>query len=295
MKFWQAYTFLFSGFISNFFAYSTNDTLQIKYLADSLFDKKNYYQAAIYYQKLDYFLISEKAKNDAKLSVANCYKLSREYNLGINQLGSINLENASDSLIYNVKYQCALMSYLNNDLVQAEAFLQQLDYLVKDSSYTTKSLLLYALTLNEQYKWLQAKEKLTKLNISSFYKDLPRLGKNERIMDSLYSLQTLPKLKNVKKAIKLSSLLPGLGQCYTTNYAEGIGSFLATVTSIGIMVTGIVYQYYFTGIVTGNLLVGKFYLGGIKRSEFLANRYNYRISKVFNNKLKEQINQLFLK
>jgi hypothetical protein len=295
MKFWQAYIFLFLGFISKFFAYSTNDTLHIKYVADSLFEKKNYYQAAIYYQKLDFFLSNEKAKNSAKLLVANCYKLSKDYISGINQLSSISLESASDSLIYNVKYQCALMSYLNNDLIQAEAFLQQLNYLVKDSGYVTKSLLLYALVLNEQYKWTPAKENLIRLNAVYFCKDSLRLLKNEKIIDSLYSIKTTPKLKYVKKAIKLSSLLPGLGQCYTKNYLEGLGSFLAAVTSVGIMVTGIVYQYYFTGIVTGNLLLGKFYLGGIKRTEFLANRYNYRISKTFNNKLKEQLNPIFLK
>lgn len=295
MKFWQAYTFLFLGFISNFFAYSTIDTLQIKHVADSLFNNKNYYQAAIYYQKLDYFLIGEKAKHNAKLLAANCYKLNKEYNSSISQLSSINLESASDSLIYNVKYQCALMSYLNNDLVQAEAFLQHLNYLVKDSNLITKSLLLHAVILNEQYRWLQAKETLYKLNAKTFSNDSLKRTKNERIVDSLYSIKTIPKLKNAKKAVKLSSFIPGLGQCYTKNYLEGMGSFFATSASICIMGVGIFYQFYFTGIVAGNLLLGKFYWGGIKRTEFLANRYNYSISKIFNNKLKEQLNPIFLK
>lgn len=291
MRFWRVYTCLLFVFLSKLSAYSSNDTLQIKIEADSLFSKAKYYEAAIYYQKLDFFLKGELLKNEAKLLTAASYKFAKKYATGIDHLNSINLDGAADSLIYKVKYQCALMSYLNNDLVQAEAFLQQLNYLVKDSSYIAGSTLLNVVVLNEQYKWQQAKEKLLSLNKTDSLNNRETFIRKKNVIDSIYSIKLIPKLKSVEKASKMSTFFPGLGQCYAKNYGEGISSFLAITVTAGAMVTGIIYQYYFTSIFVGNLLIGKFYLGGIKRAEFLTEKYNYKKSKKYNTFLKDQIKQ----
>ena len=291
MRFWRVYTCLLFVFLSKLSAYSSNDTLQIKIAADSLFSKAKYYEAAIYYQKLDFFLQGELLKNEAKLLTATSYKFAKNYTAGIDHLNSINLDGAADSLIYKVKYQCALMSYLNNDLVQAEAFLQQLNYLVKDSSCIASSTLLNVVVLNEQYKWQQAKEKLKSLNKTDSLNNPETFIHKKMVIDSIYSIKLIPKLKSVEKASKMSTFFPGLGQCYAKNYSEGISSFLAITVTAGAMVAGIIYQYYFTSIFVGNLLIGKFYLGGIKRAEFLTEKYNYKKSKKYNAFLKDQIKQ----
>jgi hypothetical protein len=291
MKFWRVYTCLLFVFLSKLSAYSSNDTLQIKIAADSLFINASYYEAAIYYQKLDFFLQGELLKNEAKLLTAASYKLAKNYSAGINHLNTINLDGAADSLIYKVKYQCALMSYLNNDLTEAEAFLQQLNYLVKDSSYIANSTLLNVVVLNEQYKWQEAKGKLNALNKMDSLNSNKVFLHKKQIIDSIYNTKLIPKLKSVEKASKMSTFFPGLGQCYTKNYGEGISSFLAITLTAGAMVVGIIYQYYFTSIFTGNLLIGKFYLGGIKRAEFLTEKYNYKKSKKYNTFLKDQIKQ----
>lgn len=290
MKFWRVYTCLLFVFLNKPSAYSTNDTLQIKHVADSLFISTNYYQAAIYYQKLDYFLRSETLKNEAKLLAATSYKFAKNYTEGINHLNTINLDEAADSLIFKIKYQCALMSYLNNDLTQAESFLQQLNYLVKNSSYIRNSILLNVFVLNEQYKWLEAKEKLNTLNNGNTSN--PNTYSHKKlIIDSIYSPKLIPKLKDAEKASRMSTFMPGLGQCYAKSYGEGISSFLAITITGGAMVVGIIYQYYFTSIFVGNLLIGKFYLGGVKRAEFLTEKYNYKKSKNYNAFLKKQIKQ----
>jgi hypothetical protein len=278
-------------FLSKLSAYSSNDTLQIKIAADSLFSKAKYYEAAIYYQKLDFFLQGELLKNEAKLLTAASYKFAKNYTAGIDCLNTINLDGAADSLIYKVKYQCALMSYLNNDLIQAEAFLQQLNYLVKDSSYIASSTLLNVVVLNEQYKWQQAKEKLNAFAKTDSSSNTKLFEHKKQIIDSIYSAKFIPKLKSVEKASKMSTFFPGLGQCYAKNYGEGISSFLAITVTAGAMVAGIIYHYYFTSIFVGNLLIGKFYLGGIKRAEFLTEKYNYKKSKKYNTFLKDQIKQ----
>ena len=293
MKFLPAFTCLLFVFL-NRQIYSNNDTLRLQQHADSSFRVGDFFEASVYYQKLDFFLIGEHGKNQAKLAAANANKILKQYDKAISILNAINLNDVHDSLIFEVKYQCALLNYLKNDFLQVEVYLNQLNYLVSDSNYTTKSLILQALNLNEQYKWEAAKEKLLILNSRLYKNDSMVFSKKRTELDSMYATKQLPKLKNMNKAIKMSSLIPGLGQCYTKNYGEGIASFVSVASSVGIMAAGIVFQFYFTGIATGNMLLGKFYLGGIKRAEFLAEKYNYMIAKSFNQALKLKIKQHFI-
>jgi hypothetical protein len=293
MKSLRVFTCLLFVFLSRL-TYANNDTLKLKQFADSLFIVGDYFEASVYYQKLDFFLMSEHGKNQAKLSAANANKILKRYDNAINILNTISLNDVHDSLIFGVKYQCALLNYLKNDFLQVEVYLNQLNYLVADSNYTSKSWILHALNLNEQYKWDEAKEKLLILNSRLYKNDSLVYTRIKKELDGMYAANQLPKLKSANRAIKMSSLIPGLGQCYTKNYGEGIASFISVASSVGIMAAGIVFQFYFTGIATGNMLLGKFYLGGIKRSEFLAEKYNYTIAKSFNQGLKLKIKQQFI-
>lgn len=293
MKSLRVFTCLLFVFLSRH-TYANNDTLRLKQFADSLFNIGYYFEASVYYQKLDFFLIGENDKNKAKLSAANANKILKEYDNAISILNTISLNDVHDSLIYEVKYQCALLNYLKNDFLQVEVYLNQLTYLVSDSNYISKTWMLQAFNLNEQYKWEEAKEKLLILNCRLHKNDSVLYKRIRKEIDGMYAINHLPKLKSVSKAIKMSSIIPGLGQCYSKNYGEGIASFISVTSSVGIMAAGIVFQFYFTGIATGNMLLGKFYLGGIKRSEFLAEKYNYTVAKSFNQGLKLKIKQQFI-
>ena len=293
MKSLRVFTCLLFVFLSRL-TYSNNDTLRLKQFADSLFSAGEYFEASVYYQKLDFFLTSEHGKIQAKLSAAHANKILKQYDNAISILNTISLNDIHDSLIYQVKYQCALINYLRNDFSQVEVYLNQLNYLVSDSNYTSKSLMLQALNLNEQYKWEEAKGKLLNLNYRLHKNDSVLYNRVRKEIDGMYSINLLPKLKSASKAIKMSSIIPGLGQCYSKNYGEGIASFISVTSSVGIMAAGIVSQFYFTGIATGNMLLGKFYLGGIKRSEFLVEKYNYTTAKSFNQGLKLRIKPLFI-
>ena len=293
MKSLRVFTCLLFVFLSRL-TFSNNDTLRLKQFADSLFSVGDYFEASVYYQKLDFFLTSEHGKIQAKLSAAQANKILKQYDNAISILNTISLNDIHDSLIYQVKYQCALINYLRNDFSQVEVYLNQLNYLVSDSNYTSKSLMLQALNLNEQYKWEEAKGKLLILNYRLHKNDSVLYNRVRKEIDGMYAMNHLPKLKSASKAIKMSSIIPGLGQCYSKNYGEGIASFISVTSSVGIMAAGIVFQFYFTGIATGNMLLGKFYLGGIKRSEFLVEKYNYTTAKSFNQGLKLRIKPLFI-
>jgi hypothetical protein len=287
MKHLQAYTVLLLAFLGKQ-AGATSDTLLLKRLSDSLLLHEKHYEASVYYQKLDFLLQGEALKTEARLSAAHCYKLMGNYKEGIRHLNTIPLDEKPDSVVFKVKYQCALMNYLDNDLPGAESFLQQLEYLVKDSSYILRSGLLYVLVLNEQYRWPEARAKLLRLN-SALVSDPDSIHRNRCLIDSMYDEKLIPKLKNRNKAAHMSMFVPGLGQCYAKSYGEGITSFLSVSVCAGAMLVGIVYQYYFTSIFVGNLLISKFYQGGIKRAEFLTDKYNYKKSREYNSFLKLQI------
>lgn len=293
MKSLRVFTCLLFVFLSRH-TYANNDTLRLKQFADSLFSAGDYFEASVYYQKLDFFLTGEHGKIQAKLSAAHANKILKQYDNAISILNTISLNDVHDSLIYQVKYQCALINYLKNDFLQVEVYLNQLNYLVSDSNYTSKSLMLQALNLNEQYKWEEAKGKLLILNYRLHKNDSVLYNRVRKEIDGMYAINLLPKLKSASKAIKMSSIIPGLGQCYSKNYGEGIASFISVTSSVGIMAAGIVFQFYFTGIATGNMMLGKFYLGGIKRSEFLVEKYNYTTAKSFNQVLKLRIKSLFI-
>lgn len=294
MKYWQVYIFLWCVCFASLQAHANTDTLRLKNEADSLYHAQQFYRAAIAYQKLEFFSSTETAKVNARLRAADSYKWNGQYQEGIATLQVINLSDAADSLVFKVKHQSALMSYLLNDLSQASAFIEQLNYLVKDSAYTYDAMLLHALILNDQYKWNEAKEKLKQLNKHIYTNNQLVYNRNIKVIDSLYATTLQPRLKDPDKAARLSTFLPGAGQFYTKNYGEGIFSFMSLAVTAGVMVVGVVYQYYFTSIFVGNLLIAKFYQGGVKRSEFLANKYNYKKAKIYNEQLKNFVRKGFV-
>lgn len=288
MRYWRTYTWLWCALLSSTLLRAGGDTLQLQRVADSLVRGGQYYAAGIWYQKLAYFAQGSALRNRAHLHAAACYKLNSNFKEGIEHLNNIRLEEAPDSLIREVKFQCALMAYLNSDNSLADSYLEQLGYLVKDSVEIRKTLMLHALVLNEQYRWPEAKIKLLALcrNFEPGRKEAAH-----HLLDSLYDNKTWPKLKNAEKAALFSTFLPGLGQCYAKSYDEGVFSFLAITACAGGAVVGILHQYYFTSIVLGNLLIAKFYQGGVKRAEFLTERYNYRKAKDYNTRLRNGLQQ----
>lgn len=291
MKYWRIYTSLLCVLLSSSFVRAGSDTLQLQRVADSLANGRQYYAAGIWYQKLAYFAQGSTLRNRAHLAAAACYKLNGNFREGIAHLNNVRLENAPDSLIREVKFQCAIMAYLDSDNTLADSYLEQLGYLVKDSAQIRKTLLLHALVLNELYRWPEAKHKLLLLCHGS---EPERMALNRHLLDSLYNDKAWPRLKSADRAALLSTFVPGLGQCYANSYGEGVFSFLAITACAGGAVIGILHQYYFTSIVLGNLLIAKFYQGGVKRAEFLAERYNYKKAKDYNSRLRDQLRLHFV-
>lgn len=268
---------------------------KIKIQIDSCIRQKDWLGVALLYEKVSYITDSDSISVTAKIISADFYKKSHQYSEAIYLLKSINVANQNDSVKYTIKYQSALNYYLMNELDFAKSEILNLYYLVKDTTLHYKAYPLSALIFNELYEWPEAKKLLLKYNSFLFRNNLHNLDTYQDSINILYNPQSLPQLKKTKKAILLSTFIPGLGQVYSKNYLEGTLSFISCSSIILLTLTGIYYQYYFTSIISGSSLWAKFYTGNISRAEFLSNQYNYLISKEYNRKLKEFIVNKYLK
>ena len=271
--------------ISVLIARCNSDTLSLLVKADSLFHKGYYYEAGNYYQKAYFYSNSIKNKTNLILKKIACLKQLRQFKEVDNIVSKMLLDNLSDSLLLNFLSEAALCSYLANDYNKAESYLIQLEYRLMNKDLLTNTYFIYSLILNEQQRWQEAKEKL-KMFVIMFKTDNVLKNKLLVQIDSAYHPKNYPKLKKPVKAKILSSILPGLGQMYSGAVMEGIGSLALNVFALSVTGAGIYFKYYITGIVTGNFLFGKLYLGGGRRAEFLVLKKNYQRLNKFNNGLK---------
>ncbi len=291
MKYWQAYIILFLIFSSKLFAQSNDANFNKKHHADSLFKQAKFYNAALIYEELSLTAISSIDKTSFIFLSAESYKQVGRYETAIQLLNESSIDLSDDSIIYHINYQSALNYYLNNNFESAQYHLDKIAYLVTDTSLIKKSFLLNVFLLNEQYKWAQAKDKLMQYANTCFTNEIDKkLVLNQ--LNLLYQANKFPKIKNVNKAVTYSTFFPGLGQAYTKNYAEGLASFSMVASTLALIGVGVYFQYYFTSALVGSIVLSKFHVGGVKRTEFLANKYNYETSSKYNNYLKTEIKKI---
>lgn len=287
MKSLLRYIFLCIACLQSSRALAGGDSLSTARLADSLFATGNYYVAAIQFQKAAFLTLGPASKLNFTLKASNCYKQLAKYQEGIDLLSVYPAESLNNDQVYNLKYQSALLAYLNRDFTLAESFLIQLAYQVNDSALIYRAALLHVLVLNEQFRWKEAQLKLQAMNRFLNAGNSLVYNNRKQQIDSLYNLRQVPRIKNPEKAARLSTFLPGAGQIYAGYPGEGIFSLAAIGVLASGMAVGVVYQYYFSSVFMGNILIGKFYQGGIKRAEFLTEKRNYLKSRSYNYRLKQ--------
>jgi hypothetical protein len=289
MRYLQLYIYLLTVCIlSNFKCVANADSLEILRKADSLSLAGEHYLSSVFYRKALYFEVDQLTRCRLALKGASELKLVQKYNDAAEVLNSVQLEGMPDSVVFLVKYQCALLSYLDGSFGAAENYLLQIRYLIKDTARFNGTYLLNALILNEQFKWKEAQKKLLALNESLYDSDSLELP-GKKMIDELYEPSRLPRIKNKDKAVRMSTFLPGLGQAYAGYPGEGAVNLSALLITSGAMVFGILNQYYFTSIVLGNVVIGKFYQGGLSRTEFLVDKKNYQRTRKFNEDIKNRV------
>jgi tetratricopeptide (TPR) repeat protein len=249
-------------------------------LPDSLFNSGAYENAALEYERILFLGSQFPAANNVIYKKAQCYKSLKQYKKAYLELARINYFVLPDSVRKLYKYESALLCYLNGDFEPALSEL--LGILTIDSIVNSPELdLLYSMTYNELHQWDSAYNYARKYLLAA--QETSQLSGSLYQLDLLYSRKGIPHLKKQKVADVLQ-MFPGLGQAYAGSPGEGLINFLLNAGFLGFGAYQIWYGYYITGYFVGAIGLNKVYFGGHARTEYLLNRYNYRLMNQFRNK-----------
>lgn len=187
-------------------------------------------------------------------------------------------ETGPDSVQFTIRYEKALMAYLNG--VYDDAYLQigQCRYSVKDSVLTSRLDWLEILTLCELERWQEAQAKASAYLLS---RRLPDQSKEW--------FRRIPRKRSERKAEYLSAFFPGVGLMYAGSLREGITSTVLQAGCLAFGVFTILDGYYLSGFLTGGGLFQAFYFGGINRSARIAAETNRRNKSTFNRSIRGRV------
>ncbi|MDC1220196.1 hypothetical protein N8Z95_00605 [bacterium] len=245
--------------------------------------------AIIAYEYAAYTAINNLTRTKALVNKADC--LLEKDRIGQSELtlSRLNYFGLNDSLQYEARYKSALYSYLNKNFEESIAQFKMIQQFLP-IEYSINSKPLYALALNETREWTEAKEQLHTWGKYHFSEDTAVMNDFNARINETYQVKNHPKLKDLDKAQVWAQLLPGTGQLYSGYFFDAAFTSVMVLSGIGIAAYGVlVAKYYVTGILLGYGVFQQFYLGGQKRSEFLANERNYKKERAYNDLLKEVI------
>jgi len=251
--------------------------------ADSLFKENKFLEASIEYARTSFYSKDVVLKQEASYRRALCYRYMGESNRALTELQRINLFRASSDFRVKVIYESVLNSFIIKDYNGVKLLVNKLRFYEKDYSKIKNVLPTYIMSLNALREWDSAKKEylayVNTLSVSQKVKDRYLLE-----LDNIYAKKNIPKEYSAKTASNWSRFIPGAGHIYTGRITEGLFAFTMCA---GFALSGaymIYYQYYFTGYVLGIGLWYKSYMGGIRRSSYLANRKNIESLNQFNKK-----------
>lgn len=283
IKYYLIYIFLCAPFLIK-----ANLPDSIFQAGDSLFKAGSFFKAGIEYEYIAFFADSTNIKTIAKNKRIDCFTQLGKFEQAQNYAEKVPIFNTSDTLKYEIIYKRALNAYLAGNFGNAKAHFMQLKHYFPNDVITSDDNVLYILILNELNEWQNAKNEaldwIQKIEIQHETKD-----SLIKVVQNFYSDKRIPKLKSVKKAQTFSTFVPGSGQVYAGYPLEGVFNLTLHLASLAFAAEEILAGYYITGYLGGFGMFQKLYFGGIRRTEYLTNKTNYKRSQEFNQKAKEFI------
>ena len=220
-------------------------------------------------------------KLEALLNKADIYKA-----LNLHEQALFELERAKkyciDQNAFSVlNFEKMLHYFLSdkyNDASDISISVNELEQIHKTKEYTTMKLF----SLNESEKWGKCKQEL--LNKCSIDDSTNKI--------KIEQLPTIYNYVSPAYCSRLSSFIPGLGEIKAGYPVKGVTSLL--INSGLLLFTGynFYYGFYLTGIISGGLPLLKFYGGGKRLSERLAEEHNEKEKKKLKNKYDKLIKEL---
>ncbi|MEI8136475.1 MAG: hypothetical protein WCH21_04025 [Bacteroidota bacterium] len=279
ITYWLVLKFLLISFFSKAQLFSIKK-------ADSLFENKSYSLAATEYERCYFFIKNDTVRFNMVLKRANCFKTKGEYFEAYKNLFRLLNNNLlSDSSRVNLYYECALNLYLSKYFNDAETFCLKIASLPVTNKQTVNAFLLHGLILNEKNDYFQANYKFTDfVNQSDF--SLAKKDSLKKIITESYKTENYPKLKSLKKARRLSKLIPGAGLFYAGKPTKALTNITLQLAAAGYTGLNIYVGNYITAATAGVHLMRLFYTGGVNQLNEIVPSQNYKRSRKFNDNFK---------
>jgi TM2 domain-containing membrane protein YozV len=96
-------------------------------------------------------------------------------------------------------------------------------------------------------------------------------------------------IKSAKKALNLSTFIPGAGQVYAGYPGKGLINASSQLLSLGVTGIMVYHNLYISGFIIGLGMFQSFYFGGIKQAAYLANQFNLEETLYYKTLLKDFI------
>ncbi len=215
------------------------------------------------------------------LEKSQLYKSNRMYKEAAKEMDRTKKFTINDSLRALVNYEKALNYFLNGDYSYCTGIVierKDINCIGRKKEYTLMRLQ----ALAESERWQQCKEELIAANCCSD-------------SASLTYVQQLPEVYNYitpEDCSRLSGYLPGLGAIKAGYPVKGITSFVIQAGLIAFTGYNFYGGYYITGSVSGVLPFLKFYSGGKRLSERLAEKHNQKEKDNLKRKYSEIISKI---
>lgn len=253
------------------------------FLADSLTRTKQYSAALLAYERVYFELteLSDTTRSEAYLQAAQnacllqkvyCLKQMGDFEEAHSNALRFDLRNLPDTVHTVLRTEIMVCCYLAKLYEGALVQVQQLRFLVKDSTLHSAADLWEILALMQLKRYAEAKTSFIK------YKTSKNLAVDA---EQVFAFIKKPRFRDAKKAKILATFLPGAGMVYAGNTKEGVISLLLQATSLGFAGVSIYNSYYLSGFFTGFGLFQAFYFGGIKRTESLVEKRNLELVKTY--------------
>ncbi|MFO7445517.1 MAG: hypothetical protein R6W90_04085 [Ignavibacteriaceae bacterium] len=266
--------FLSITFISSSFCQGTLS--EQHEFAVKLYGQENYFDAVTELKRLLFFDDNNEYRFSAHLLMGKAYKAGARLNDAVYHFTQAEINSGTDEEFYESRIELVKVNILRRTTAQA---LKLLDNLEENQKFKEK--------IDEINYW-RGWAYIFSDDFNNASEVFGRIDNEHELR--LLSLNTTDEKYSESFAKIFSVFIPGAGQIYTGNYLNGIVSLAWNVFAGYLTINSFVEDRIFDGIIIGNLLWLRFYLGNVQNAEEFAREKNLEIT----NKTMEYLQKEYL-
>ncbi|MBI4777312.1 tetratricopeptide repeat protein [Candidatus Desantisbacteria bacterium] len=244
--------------------------------ANYLFESQDFYQAITEYKRFIFHHSESRLINNAYYQIGVCYKYGKKYDLARDFFEKVLPDTQPDISLKKAVCIAIAGTYIDEENFEAARF--ELDEAMADNSLATSDVHYWkGLTYLHEYKWKAARAEFSQVTKGSTPDKDDYLHLIQEFSPHIEeALQT--SYLSEKKALLLSTIIPGSGQIYAGGAMDGIMSFIFNA-SMAYLTVGRVKadDYLGAGLIVsvGGL---RFYHGGRQNALQMARKANEQMN-----------------